>query len=62
MKTGFVIELRAIIRLNSIKKRSVQIKMGVIAGIASYNFQEAEKITAAATGNDKGTKSRQTRA
>ena len=36
--------------------------MGVIAEIASYNFQEAEKITAAATGNDKGTKSRQTRA
>lgn len=35
-------------------------KMGVIAEIASYDFQKAEKITAAATGNDGGTKSRQT--
>ena len=35
-------------------------KMGVIAEIASYDFRKAEKITAAATGNDKGTKSRQT--
>ena len=32
---------------------------GVIAEITSYDLRKAEKITAAATGNDKGTKARQ---
>ena len=47
------------IKVKEHKKRSLKMNTGVIAEITSYDLRKAEKITAAATGNDKGTKARQ---